>query len=445
MHFPKQVAKSMKFDASRGGITSYVLHIIFLVPIFIHTFQIGGQAYFDDIYNTYDDTQRISIYALFYLTNAILFIYSLSRKDGLYYTLLLTAILLLILFFQLGMVDSVFNIDKFTYVLPAVRGILWVTSTFAFAFFIYKKDVFLNSFFYFSYFSCIFCLFCMALYSVTNVPFGISVAYGFPRAQGLLSEPSAISIFVPSFIIISYIRKDYIAMLVGLATLLAASSAIGYIVFCLMVIVYLSRFIRFDNYVFAALCCSPLIVVSLIFSPVNDFFITVLTFISDILRGLSFDAGNYNSQGDRIVSALVQLPNIIQLTDPRALSSVGDLARIASPIFMSNFLFNNDLIYIGTGPSVFGAVALDLFRVVLDSGFVFYAISSYGIFIATLLVFMMIRMYIRLNNDLVIKVIYAGATIAVLFNSAAGINGYTIALFFVIYQFKPEKLCANSN
>jgi hypothetical protein len=410
--------------------TKYLVTILFLLPIVLQRFFIGGVS------GGYDSYIGVSLNFVGYIINfgfAVTLLLSGANKTSNSKHFIVT-ILFFVSILQISYSSYVFNLPFYNMFFVLARALLWVIAVYAYADNYLDLEVFVQAFLDTILWACLFILGCYLVYLTTNIPFGVNIEKGLGRAHGTFSEPSTLACVLPAFIFVNFKRRQFWAVFIGLITLYASASTIASSVFVLMAFMYLIHrsSMATYTYILAIVMLAVLITTNLGAASAGSLY-SLANYFSEFLN-------NYVAEGlfrtytfDRIPIAISELADYLGSNVAVDVSESGSLARLLGAYQMLNNMENDGALWFGYGLSVYGYVANALFKSALDFGLYPYLVSSFGIIAGTVLIFVFgIRVASWGRIDPNIFLIFSGSLIGTIYNSGGGIMAYTLPLLAFI-------------
>jgi hypothetical protein len=408
------------------GARLFWVTVLCLMPTFLQRIASSGQG------DRFGQIDGISLAPLGYVANvgvifACLFLLraSLSIKE--------TAALVLVFFFGLAQIvitQSEYGIGSVELFFTYSRAIIWFFCAFVFARTAFNAKIFADVFIKLTTFFFLIVIASAAIFYTTGVPFGTVIGQGVVRSHGLFSEPSVLGSIAPAFIVISFKRRSYAQLLIGLLALFFANSTTAYTTLLLVLLVEaFSRFPKTQSILLGAIVTTFIL------------FLFVLNFsnsfiISDFARYLSQQADFYLGNStfkrftvDRLLNSLIDLPNFLSAGENDYSQDIGNLARLGGPRVMINLMANDGFYWLGYGLSIFAIISLDSYRSVLDFGILPYFIGSFGVVLGvSAIIFFTWRIDRWKYTDRTMFTIFTSALLGTMLNSAGGLSLYILVL-----------------
>jgi hypothetical protein len=408
------------------GTRLFWITVLCLMPTFLQRIASSGQG------DTYGQIDGVSLAPLGYVGNvgvifACLFVLraSLSIKE--------TAALVLLFFFglaQIAMTQNEYGIGSIELFFTYIRAIIWLFCAFIFARTAFNTQIFADVFIKLTTFFFLIVIGSAAIFYTTGVPFGTVIGQGVVRSHGLFSEPSVLGSIAPAFIVISFRKRSYVQLLIGVLALFFSNSTTAYTTLLLVILVEaFSRFPKTQS-ILLGLIVGTFILFLFALNFSNSFI------ISDFARYLSqqadFFLGNSTFKRftvDRLLNSLIDLPNFLSAGENDYSQDIGNLARLGGPRVMINHMANDGFYWSGYGLSIFAIISLESYRSVLDFGILPYFIGSFGVILGvTAIIFFTWRIDRWKYTDPTMFTIFTSALLGTMLNSAGGLSLYILVL-----------------
>lgn len=401
--------------------------MFFLSPLFIARIFIGGAA------ESYDEFNGIGFSFLGYGVHAIVVIYYLAFAKHRPNTKQISYLIIVGL-----ILSSIFHAALLTFsdepgmnyaILAIARNTMWVIACVAIAN-ITDQESFLKGLLWFCYFTFAVIILTSAIYFATGFPINLILSGSFPRAQGLMTEPSAVSGILGGFTALALARKQKWRVVLALTMALLVNSVIAIMAVCVGLITgWLSRTKTSRRFV------GPVRLVFLLVFPVV---IVVAPLYSHEISQTAIDAMNYfdgtnfgqtafyNSIVLRFLQALSVLESGLDKVAQGDNQIDGGLFRFTSVVLLLNQMTDGLRWLVGFGIGAHAQLMIGQNQSILDFGLLPFIISSYGFVFGALIFLLLLRgIASRLTPLLLFVTPFAAVTIL---NSAGGIHAYSVVL-----------------
>jgi hypothetical protein len=420
MAFPEQQTSKTKvvFDKS------FWLAILFLLPAFTHRLSAGGEA------ASFDDLNTLSLTAVGYICNALLIVFiqfsvKVKPLNSTFYMVFL--VIAVIGALQTFLVFESYVLLGSGIILIYIRAMIWLYAIILYSRSAFEPRAFLNAFVWLARIGLAITALCGLSHLLIGTNFGIIIAQGASRAHGIFSEPSALSGIAPAFMIISLFRRNYTDIIIVTLAVLFSSSTLVFISTAVMGLIFIAhRSSRFQKIIITTYIAVFVLSVAFINKEVAYI---VSDFGQYINRALDDTIGRSEFRSfviDRLIIAMIDLPNYFNVNFAN-FSDTGNLARFAGPQVMMTLMQSDGFYAFGYGLSNFGAVAILVFKSVLDFGLLPFLISSFGVYLGvSATIWGTYRIIAWRKMDVPIFFIFTGALIGTIGNSAGGLTIYAL-------------------
>jgi hypothetical protein len=422
-------------SAPRGE--AYWATILILLPLVFQRLFIGGTT------GGYEQYTGLNFAWVGYLVHLLFVFQYLSTRAPDQRFRILTGILLLVLASaaQLYVSASAFRFSFIEIALPFFRALLWL---FAIAIYVeryFEPEAFKRAFFDILGIAGALIIFCYIFNLVTGIPFGVNIEKGLPRAHGTFSEPSTLSSVYPGLAVAAIASKRYgLAALSGLV-LAVSVSVIALGTAGIAVLLLLAQRSRLGLAIIVYGVITVTVVMTLAASPgavgkIGDMTSAVTAFLNGTIGQSDLRAYTI----DRLLTAINLLAAYLNSGATIDLEESGSLARLLGAMMMLNNMSIDGTTWIGYGLSIYGYIASQLYGSTLDFGFYPYLLSSFGIGIGTILIYLVGAQTLKIRRqDTGMFLISASALVGTIYNSGGGITAYSlpvIALFLPLAKYR---------
>lgn len=419
--------------------TSRLATWLFIAPIFLQRAFIGGEG---DSYADYPgfSLQLVGYFCHFSLIILAAFRFS-SRKSidaRIPFAIISLAILSI---FQLGYSSEITGIETIELLLPLGRGWLWLIAILLFAGVFFEELLFCEVFFTACKIGCLISIVCLIFYLITGIAFGVHIARDYPRVQGFFSEPSALAVAFPALLIYSILNKERGISLLAFTGIAASGSVIVFLTVLFSAPIILLKRKRYIKLTAAALGLYSIVVAfsAILINSENAAAISQFSQKASESFGIeNEESAIYEIFFGRIFSALSALSEIISTYSPDNIG--GGLARLIGTVVTLDQLKSGNMELFGFGLNVYGYVTVLKYGDIFDFGFFPFMLSSFGIVIGILSIFILGRQVHReMNNSSGFGIILTVGFFATLTNSAGGLHAYSIpmlGLVLALFTFK---------
>ncbi len=412
---------------------SHLATWLFLAPIFLQRVFIGGSG------DSYADYPGFSLYLIGYFSNFGLIVLALNSSNNKYlfnhrFVLMLLSLILLS-FVQLFLSSKSLGLSAYELALPLVRGWLWMIAIICFFVCFFERKIFVKIFFKACKISFIIMILCLIFYLLTNIAFGIHISYGYPRVQGFFSEPSALAIVAPAFLLYSIFSKNIIDFIITLLIIIASGSVIVYGVSLLTAFIFLIRNAGWPKIseLMVFICVTIVATSPYILNSENTAYLSdMATEILQNIKSKIEDDILFLNVLERFLSSLSNFSNL--LSDYSASHLGNGLARFIGVLVTINDLKTDGLEFTGYGLNIYGYVAVKRYGDIVDFGFFPFLLSSFGVFFSAIIIlFIALKARLLITDSSEIGVILITGLFATLLNSAGGFHAYSLPMLILVW------------
>lgn len=363
-----------------------------------------------------ESVNRLPTQYVFILFSLIFFGFSTKKRDVVFYRqLILIPFFILIHFFFAHLFQDI---------LPEGFGsnFFWfIQYLFLFTLILYfslsvSKEQILNAYLVNGKYAFIVVFITLAISIVFKKGFGADYwSNGWIRPHGLFSEPSNLCYLLPGFMMISILKKNKKLLYFTLFTMLIVMSPTVYGVAIITFILYL--------FVYAKLIVKLLF--SLIIFVLTNLFVLFGGELYKVLEG----SGGVLTSIQRLIGGVLLVTN----NDPSYANARVDLA-----LGWSNFVSKNqNVLFCGLGLGVSNSYTNEFNGgMTFDTSIILMLINSFGIFIASIIISLIIYSFYRARNDKLFLWVYISLFIGTIFNPSGVYYQYTVLVFFFISMQK---------
>jgi hypothetical protein len=415
-------------DATRPPVRgeAYWATILILLPLVLQRLFIGG------VTGGYEDYAGFSFAWIGYAVHLLFVLQYLTQHSSGHRFRILTGLLLLVLAsgVQLYVSATAFRFSFLEISLPFFRAVLWLFATAVFVERYFEAEAFKRAFRELLTVAAIFIVFCYLFNAVTQIPLGVNIEKGLPRAHGTFSEPSTLSSVYPGLAVFALATRRY-----GLAILCAIVIAVSVSVIAigttaLAVVILLVHRSRLASAFVIYAVVSVAVFMTLAASPGAVSAISDTTkAISDFLNATIGQSDLRAYTIDRLLTAINNLALYLNSGALIDIEQSGGLARFVGAMMMLQNMATDGTTWIGYGLSIYGYIANQLYDTTLDFGLYPYLLSSFGILAGTVLIYAIAVQTLRIaRKDVELYLIFAASLIGTIYNSGGGIIAYSLPL-----------------
>jgi hypothetical protein len=400
---------------------------LFLSPLFFARIFIGGEI------DNYDNATGIGFFALGYVVHAVIILYYLSfakhRPHSKKFSYLIIVLLILSSIFH-AVLLTLSDEPGVPFALLAIgRNTMWVVCCVAISNII-DQDLMLKGLLWFTHFTFAIILVTTAIYFVTGIPINIIFHGTTARAQGMMTEPSAVSGILGGYVALALSRKQIGRFLFGLFIALLVNSVIAFMAVIVGIITgWLSRskmsrrFLGPARFVFF-LVFPAMIVIAPIYAH------EISQWANDSMNYLDETTFGQTTLYQAFVLRFLQAASVLESgLDNVALGDNivdGGLFRFTSVMLLVNNMTDGWRWLYGYGLGAHAQLMLADNKTILDFGLLPFFVSSYGFSVGIgLLAVLLKSIGGRVSPLLVFATPFTAVSIL---NSAGGIHGYSVVV-----------------
>lgn len=409
-----------------------LITFLFLFQFFVNRIFIGTYA------DSYTDMPHINFELYNYFLELVLIIIMMGliklKNDylRLVYISGITLSLLIIELIQI-LIIVLNNSETFYYMalISYIRILLLIISNMIFILFFYNRKHFLDIFHTYIKITIFVSITALICYYLFNSTIQVYIGRGYPRIQGLLSEPSGLAPIITAAIYLSFYFKNYLLLIFSIITAVFSFSSIVYfniiIVGVFILILKINMILKFIKnhyksfflfFLFFLFFCLMFIISNINFT------------VIDIFQRIFFTI-------DELIN--ININDLDRLKELRLDRLWGFLSTISN-------LYNDNLLYTGYGLNGSIYIFKERYNDIIDYGLFAYLISSFGIIFGSIFCLLTLCIVLKiLKIDFEIGIIVISFYIGTLFNSAGGIINYSLVYMFILkyiyewnFKFKRE-------
>lgn len=399
---------------------------IFLIPTFFQRLFIGGEA------ASYKDFGGIDLAILGYVVHSVIvarYLASPGKASTARFIFVRFIPLLLISFFHVFALQLSGEIGAQNATLAIARQLLWVLACLVMVRFT-EPDLLLTRLIQFTHFTFAIVVLTYASYLVTGVPVQLILRGSVPRAQGFLSEPSAVGCLLAGYTALAFYQRKWRRLLAAAAVSVLVNSVVCYTGLVLGVLsaviqsVVTTSWLR-RTYIVGLLFLVP---IALVVVPAFSYEISAAAdSASQALEGTSFSSTYLYAQlVSRILDAASLLDTGVDLVKLGSNDVKGGLFRFVSVLLLVEQLQQSWHLYVGYGLGAQAQLLEATGQSLLDFGIFPFALSSFGLFGGVGIFGWLVRTVSRSAEPLAVYTVPFLAIISL--NPAGGFHMYSVAL-----------------
>ena len=407
-----------------SGVTT----TIFLLPSFFQRVFIGGPE--SASYNDYPGI-ALGVFIGYFCHLFIIGQYLLvpSSKAVTQFVLERYIPLVLVSVLHAGLLVFEAQLGASTAVIAIVRQLLWVLVCLVMVRFT-EPELLLTRLIQFTHMTFAVIVVTYFFYLVTDIPLQLILRGGVPRAQGLLTEPSAVGCLLAGYTALAVYERRWRRVLLAIGVSVLVNSVIT---FAGLVIAIVSAAIQLGvrtprlrrACIFALLLVPPiaLFVVPSFSRSISESASEAMAYIETTEWA---DSPIYTNVGERILSAASLLESGIEIIRSGDNNVRGGLFRLTSVLLLFQEMQESWRFYVGWGLGAHAQLMEAADLSLLDFGLLPFAVSSFGMLGGLALFGWLVWRVSRTTDPLAV---YAAPFVAIVsFNSAGGMHMYSIAL-----------------
>lgn len=418
-----------------GGIST----TIFLLPIFFQRLFIGGEEVV-----SYDEYPGVALVAVGYVCHVIIIgRYLLVPSSNATTRFILERFLPLAIVSMLHIWLLVLSTDAgaTTGVLAIVRQLAWVLSCLVMVHFT-EPQLLLTRLIQFTHFTFAVIVLTYASYLITDFPVQLILRGGVPRAQGLLTEPSAVGCLLAGYAALAVHERNWRRLLcaIGISILVnsvisVAGLVIGIACGAIQLRVGSQRMRRAA--IVGLLLITPLSVI--VIPPFSRVISESAGDAMNYIETTSFaESPLYINIGERALAAASLLDTGIEIVKSGDNDVEGGLFRFASVLLLFQEMQSSWRLFVGYGLGAHAQLMEAADRSLLDFGAVAFLVSSFGLIGGMGLFGWLVWTVSGTTERLAI---YAAPFVAIIsFNPAGGIHMYSVALLAAFLLSRSARL-----
>jgi hypothetical protein len=400
---------------------------LFLSPLFFARIFIGGEI------DNYDNATGIGFFALGYVVHAVIILYYLTfakhRPHSKQFSYLIIVLLILSSIFHAALL-TLSDAPGVPFALLAIgRNTMWVVCCVAISNII-DQDLMLKGLLWFTNFTFAIILVTTAIYYVTGIPINIIFHGSTARAQGMMTEPSAVSGILGGYVALALSRKQTGRFFFGLFIALLVNSVIAIMAVLVGIITgWLSRSKMSRRFLGPTRLILFLLFPALIvLAPIYAHEISL--WANDSMNYLDASTFGQTTLYKVFVSRFLQAASVLEsgLDNVSLGDNVvdGGLFRFTSVMLLINNMTESWRWLYGYGLNAHVQLMLADNKNGLDFGLLPLFLSSYGFIIGTGLFLGLVK---SIGSRATPLLIFATPFTAVaILNSAGGIHGYSVVV-----------------
>ncbi len=221
-------------------------------------------------------------------------------------------------------------------------------------------------------------------YLVTEVPLQLITRNGVPRAQGFLSEPSAVGCLLAGYSALALYERKWQRLIVAAVISLLVNSVIAYAGFVIGVITGVIQLVVISTWFRRAYILSFLLLVPVTLVVVPMFSHEISTAADRVIQAYEgsqvSDTYLYSEGVRRILEAASLLETGVELVKAGSNDVVGGLFRFVSVLLLLEQMQQSWHLYVGYGLGAHAQLMEATGQSLLDFGIFAFLISSFGLF-----------------------------------------------------------------
>jgi hypothetical protein len=423
----------------RASLTlSGVWTTIFLLPTFFQRLFIGGAEV-----ASYDEYPGVALVAVGYLCHVFVigqYLVVPSSNATTRFILERYIPLALVSLLHIWLLVLSTDVGATTGVLAIVRQMVWVLSCLVMVRFT-EPQLLLTRLIQLTHFTFAVIALTYALYLVTDVPLQLILRGGVPRAQGLLTEPSAVGCLLAGYAALAVYERKWRRLLyaIGISILVnsvisVAGLVIGIACGAIQLGVHSQQMRRAA--IVGLLLITPLAVV--VVPPFSRGISESASGAMSFIETTPFaESPIYINIGERVLAAASLLDTGIEIVKSGDNDIEGGLFRFASVLLLFQEMQNSWRLFVGYGLGAHAQLMEAADRTLLDFGAVAFLVSSFGLIGGMGLFGWLVWTVSRTTERLAV---YAAPFVAIIsFNPAGGIHMYSVALLAAFLLSRIER------
>jgi hypothetical protein len=400
---------------------------LFLSPLFFARIFIGGEI------ESYDNATGVGFFALGYVVHAVIILYYLTfakhRPHSKQFSYLIIVLLILSSIFHAALLTLTDAPGVPIALLAIGRNTMWVVCCVAISNII-DQDLMLKGLLWFTHFTFAIILVTTAIYYVTGIPINIIFHGSTARAQGMMTEPSAVSGILGGYVALALSRKQTGRFFLGLFVALLVNSVIAIMAVLVGIITgWLSRSKMSRRFLGPARLIFFLIFPAMIvIAPIYAHEISQMA--NDAMNYLDYTTFGQTTLYQVFVLRFLQAASVLESgLDSVALGENqidGGLFRFTSVMLLVNSLTESWRWLCGYGLGAHAQLMIADNKTILDFGLLPFFVSSYGFIVGVGLLAVLLK---SIGSRVSPLLIFATPFTAVsILNSAGGIHGYSVVV-----------------
>lgn len=334
-----------------------------------------------------------------------------------------------------------YELENYGLLLTTIRALLWITAIYVYCTLFYNPDFMLKAFLDVMTFAAIIALLFYSIYFLLDIPLGVNIDRGIGRLQGTFSEPSALSAIYPGYVIANLRIKNYKLAILGFTVVVLSFSVICFATMGIAIFIYL--FYRRNRIIAAISYATTLLIVLVTFSAGSGAEDSAYRFSESLRNFVNLfwaDGPLRQNTVDRLIDALAALSTYVTSGQRLEVGDSGSLARFVGTFFLIENMQRDGTTWIGYGLSNYGFIADQLYGTVLDFGFFPYLVSSFGVGLGIVAIFIHLRRILTWNGKHdALFLIFICSYFGTIYNSASGILAYTLPVLGLVASYAHAK------
>jgi hypothetical protein len=399
---------------------------IFLLPIFFQRLFVGGEA------DSYDEFRGIALIALGYICHISIvarFAIAPVRKSTMLFVLKCYTPLVIVSGFHAFVLVMSSEIGSSAATFAIFRQLLWLLSCLVMVRFT-NPDLLLWRLIQLTHFTFVVIVLTYVFYLVTNIPLQLILRAGVPRAQGFLTEPSAVGCLLAGYAALAVYERNWRRLLYAVGISVCVNSVISFAGLAIGITSGAIQF-RVSTQSIRRMC----VVALLLIAPVG---LAIAPLFSHEISGAASDAMQsieatpfgesaiYLNFGERVLGAASLLDDGIKVIKAGDNTTGGELFRFTSILLLLEQMKQSWRLFGGYGLGAHAQLMEANHESLLDFGILPFALSSFGL-IGGLAVFWWLIWTVSGSTERI--AVYAVPFVAIIsLNSAGGIHMYSVAL-----------------
>lgn len=403
---------------------------IFLLPTFFQRLFIGGEA------DSYKDFGGVELFILGYIIHLMIMVsYFVAPRP------ISTACFILVRFIPLLFISNFHafalqlsgEIGAQNATLAIARQLLWVLSCLIMVRFT-EPEILLTRLIQLTHFTFAIITLTYLFYLATEVPVQIILLNGVPRAQGFLSEPSAVGCLLAGYSALAFFERKWRRLLVAAIISLFVNSVICYAGFIIGVVSGGLQLILISSWLRRACIVCLLSLVPLAMVTVSMFSYEISAAANSARVALETTSFSntylYTQFVLRILDASSLLETGVELVKAGSNDVEGGLFRLISVLLLFEQLQQSWHLFVGYGLGAHAQLLEATGKSILDFGIFAFMISSFGLFGGLGIFAWLIWTVSRTAKPLAVYTVPFLVIISI--NPAGGMHMYSVALLAVL-------------